>query len=87
MSAYRKDFDENKYISFLIKDDELLENYNENWEKVQSSLKTEFDSKPVYNEKYLKAKQNPITEKSTQIFMLINTKRRFSINLFISNFD
>ena len=25
MSAYRKDFDETKYVSFLIKDDKLLE--------------------------------------------------------------
>ena len=29
MSAYRRDFDETKYIGFLIKDDELLEKYNE----------------------------------------------------------
>ena len=29
MSAYRKDFDETKCMSFLIKDDELLEKYNE----------------------------------------------------------
>ena len=29
MSAYRKDFDETKYISFLIKDNELLEKCNE----------------------------------------------------------
>ena len=29
MSAYRRAFDETKYISFLIKDDELLEKYNE----------------------------------------------------------
>ena len=56
MSAYRRDFDETKYISFLIKDDELLEKYNEIWEKVKNSLKKEFDSEPVYNEKYLKAK-------------------------------
>ena len=33
MSAYRRDFDETKYRSFLIKDDELLEKCNENWEK------------------------------------------------------
>ena len=31
MSPYRKDFDETKYISFLIKDDELLEKYNKIW--------------------------------------------------------
>ena len=29
MSAYRKDFDETKYMSFLIKHDELLEKHNE----------------------------------------------------------
>ena len=55
MSAYRRDFDETKYMSFLIKD-KLLEIHNKIWEKVKSSLKKEFDSEPVYNEKYLKAK-------------------------------
>ena len=33
MTAYRKDFDETKYMSFLIKNDELLEKYNKIWEK------------------------------------------------------
>ena len=47
MSGYRKDFDETKYISFLIKDDELLEKYNEILEKVKNSLKKEFHSKPI----------------------------------------
>ena len=56
MSAYRRDFDENKYISLLTKDDELLEKYNEIWEMVQNSIKKEFDSEPAYNEKRLKAK-------------------------------
>ena len=28
-TAYRNDFDETKYLSFLIKDDALLEKYNE----------------------------------------------------------
>ena len=43
-------------MSFLMKDNELLEKYNEIWEKAKDSLKREFDSKPVYNKKYLKAK-------------------------------
>ena len=47
MSAYRKDFDETKYISFLIKDDELLEKYNETWEKVKNSHKKEFNSESL----------------------------------------
>ena len=29
MSAHRSDFDGTKYMSFLIKDDELSEKYNE----------------------------------------------------------
>ena len=40
----------------MIKDNELLEKYSEIWEKVENNLKKEFDSEPVYNEKYLKAK-------------------------------
>ena len=31
MSAYRKDFGETKYTTFLMKDDELFEKYNEIW--------------------------------------------------------
>ena len=40
----------------MIKDDELLEKYNEIWEKIENGIKKEFDGKPVYNEKYLRAK-------------------------------
>ena len=29
MITYRRDFDETKYMCFLIKDDELLEKHNE----------------------------------------------------------
>ena len=53
MSAYLEDFNETKYISFLIKDDELLEKFNGIWEKVKDSLKKEFNSEPVYSKKYL----------------------------------
>ena len=56
MSAYRKDFDETKYIPFLIKDDELLDKYNKILEKNKNNLKKEIDSEPIYTEKYLKVK-------------------------------
>ena len=55
MSAYRKDFDKTNYMSFLIKSDELLEKYNEIWEKVNINIKKIFNSEPVYNKKYLKS--------------------------------
>ena len=43
-------------MSFLIKNDELLEKYNEIWEKVRNSVKKELDNVPVYNEICLKNK-------------------------------
>ena len=55
MTGYRKDFDETKFISFLIKNDELLEKYYEIWEKKKRILKKEFDCEPVFNKKYIKA--------------------------------
>ena len=39
MNACRRDIDETKYMFFLIKDDELLEKYNEIWEKVRNNIK------------------------------------------------
>ena len=56
MNTYRRDFDETKYLTLLIKDDGLLEKYNEMWKKVKNSIKEEFDSEPVYNEKYVNAR-------------------------------
>ena len=41
---------------FLNKRWWIIRKYNGNWKKVQNSIKKEFDSEPVYNEKYLKAK-------------------------------
>ena len=56
MSAYRKDFDETKYMSFLIKDDELLKNMIKFGKRLKILLIKKFDIESVYNEKYLKAK-------------------------------
>ena len=47
MSAYRRDFDEIKYMSFLIQYRELLEKYKEIWEKVKNNIKNEIDRKHV----------------------------------------
>ena len=63
MGAYRRDFDEIICMSFLIKDDELLEKFNEIWGKVRSIIKNEFDSEPVYHEKYLKTKRKSYKRK------------------------
>ena len=54
MKANRINFDGTKNMSFLIKNDEILEKFNEIWEKLSDSIKNEFNSDPVYNKKYLK---------------------------------
>ena len=68
MTTYRKDFYETKFMSFFIKDDELLEKYYEIWQKVKDSLKKEFDCEPIYNKKYLKAKIKSFNEKTNTNF-------------------
>ena len=47
ISAYRRNFDTTKCVSFLIKDEKLLEKYNEIWKKVSSVTKKEFDGNSV----------------------------------------
>ena len=42
-------------MSFLIKDDKVKVNCNEIWDKIRNKLNIKFNSKPVYDEKYIKA--------------------------------
>ena len=57
MNGYVKYFDNNnKYIKLLVHDEELLKKHNETWDKVKNLFKREFDSKPSYNDKYIKTK-------------------------------
>ena len=47
MSACRREFDETKYMSFLIKDDESLEKYNGIWEKSEITSKYHKKVQPI----------------------------------------
>ena len=40
----------------MIKDDNVLEKFNEIWNKVKKTLNIKLPSMPVYDEKYIKAK-------------------------------
>ena len=40
----------------LFEDDDLSEKYNTIWDIVSADIEKEFDSKPVYEKKYLKTK-------------------------------
>ena len=43
-------------MSFVITDDDVLDKYNEIWDKIKNMLNIKFHSMPAYNEKYIKAK-------------------------------
>ena len=43
-------------MSFVIKDDSVLDKYNEIWDKIKKTLNIKFHSMPVYDEKYIKVK-------------------------------
>ena len=57
MSEYIKYFKNGtKNMSFVIKDDDMLEEYNETWDKIKEMLNITFHSMPIYDEKYIKGK-------------------------------
>ena len=45
-----------KNMSFVIKDDDVLDKYKEIWDKIKETLSIKFHSMPVFDEKYIKAK-------------------------------
>ena len=55
--------------------------------KVSDSIKTLFDSEPIYNEKYRKAKIKFYKEKLNKFLQCQNTRTRYSMYLSISNTD
>ena len=69
-------------MSFLIKNEELIEKCNEIWGKTNNSINKGFDSESVYNEKYIKPK-NVMREKS-QIFMAIRYQKKVLKCIFLS---
>ena len=57
MTGYIKYFENGrKNMSFVIKDDDVLDKYNEIWDKIKKTLCIKFHSMSVYDEKYIKAK-------------------------------
>ena len=53
---YVKCFDDDKTISFLADDKEYLKEYIKVWVKIRNLIDKKSDAKPVYGDKYMKAK-------------------------------
>ena len=57
MIGYIKYFENGgKNISFVVKDDDVLDRYNEIWNKIKRTLNIKLHSIPFYDVKYIKAK-------------------------------
>ena len=57
MIGYIKYFENcEKNMSFFIKDDEVWEKFEKNWDVIKDKLGIKYHSEPVYEYKYLKAK-------------------------------
>ena len=57
MSGYIKYFTNGgKNMSFMIKNNNILNKYNGIWDKIKETLSIKFHSKPVYDKKYIKTK-------------------------------
>ena len=55
MSGYTKYFENCiKSMSFMVKDDNILDKCNKIWNKIKEELNIKFHSKPVYDETYIK---------------------------------
>ena len=70
MNGYIKYFEnEGKNMSFLIKDDEVLDKYNKIWDVIKNKLGIKFHSKPFYDETYIKAKVREFDSKIETNFL------------------
>ena len=56
MIGYIKCFDDNKTMSFVADDEELLKEYTKVWEKIRDLICKKIDSEPIYGDKYIKTK-------------------------------
>ena len=82
MSGYIKYFENGgKNMSFVIRDDDVSENYNEIWEKIKETLNVKFHSMPVYDAKYIKAKIREFNGVIKTNFLAMKYQKKMCITL------
>ena len=82
MSAYIKYFENGgKNMSFLIKDDEVCEKYEQTWDVIKNKLGIKIHSEPVYDKKYIKAKVRKFDWKIKSNFLGNECQRKICIIL------
>ena len=72
MIIYKRSCDENRRISFLIKEEKTFIKYMGILQKLRDIIKNKFNSKLIYSKKYLKAEKKPL-KKSLSMFIYTST--------------
>ena len=63
MTGYIKYFENGgKNMSFVIKDGDVLDKYNNIWDKIKETLSIKFHIRSIYDKKYIKAKVREFSE-------------------------
>ena len=68
-------------MSFAIKDDDVLDKYNEIWDKIKKTLSIKLHSMPVYDEKYIKAKVREFNGVIKTNFLMMKCQKKTNITL------
>ena len=68
-------------MSFVMKDDDVLDKYNEIWDKFKETSNIKFHSMPIYNEKYIKAKVREFNGVIKKTFWTMRYKKEMYITL------
>ena len=80
MSGYIKYFENgDKNMSFLIKDNEVWNKYDEIWEVIKGKIGINFYSEPVYEYKYLKTKVREF-DRMIKTYFLSNNMPKENMN-------
>ena len=70
MNGYIKYFENGgKNMSFLIKNDEIWQKYEDIWNVIKNTLSIKFNSEPIYENKYLKAKVREVDRDTKTNFL------------------
>ena len=68
-------------MSIFIEDDEVWEKYEKIWDVVKNKLSIKFHSKPIYKQKYLKAKVREFDGMIKTIFWVMICQRKICVML------
>ena len=85
MNRYIKYFENwGKNMSFLIKDEEMLDKYKQIWDVIKNKLSIKFHNKPIYDETYIKVKVRELDCKLKQtLWEMMCQKKIYIINVLL----